>query len=799
AIVVLSNMLRRAISVAFNLVLCSAAAAVPTPGEHFGYEPGTDYKLADYGEITGYFEKLAASSDRIKFVEYGKTSLGKPSYIAFISSPENLRNLEQHRSVSRRLTLGQASSEEARRLARQGKVIVWIDSGLHSSEVAPAQHSSLLAYRMLSGESDEIRRIRSNVFLMQVPVINPDGLDMVVHWYRKNLGTPYELAPLPGLYQKYAGHDNNRDWFMMNLQETRNASRLLFQEWFPQIVYNQHQAPPFPARIFVPPYAEPLNPNIPAPVMEGINLIGAAMKERFAREEKPGVISYLNYDAWWNGGLRSAPAFHNMHGILTETALFAFATPHVYAPADLPERFDSGIPTKEPTVFYQRPWLGGKWGLRDAIDYMLTADMAILDTAAGRSEHFLLKAWELATHNIELGKKGKPFAYVIAEKQWDRSVASEMLRRLQLGGVEVSRASAPISAAGKTYPEGTYFIPAAQAFRGYLIDLLEPQRYPELRAGTSGPVKPPYDIAGWTLSMQMNVAVDRVDEVFTVKSEAANTLPAAPSFSANPSISKALRVGLYEPWTANIDTGWTQYVLDTFGVAHTVLHNEDFAKSDLRSRQDVIIVASQPMASILHGHKLHEPGRRRAGSGDTGALQRPEYTGGIALGGAASLQTFVRDGGTLITFDEAGDLPIQLFPLPVRNVLVRAPGETSATAYFCPGSILRINMDSSHPVSSGVPANAYAFQIGGQAYEVTLAPEYNKGDRAVKTIARYAAKNVLASGWLTGEHAIAGRAAVVEAPYGKGRVVLFGFRPQFRGQTYGTIKLLLNAINLAAQ
>ena len=298
-------MLRRVLAACFAAA-CLASAGVPTPKEHLGFQPGDDYKLANYDEIIGYFQKLAAGSDRIKLVEYGKTSMGRPSYLAFISSPENLKRLDEFKAINRKLALGTASSEEAQSLAEKGRSIVWIDSGLHATEVAPAQHSPVLAYRMLTDESEETRRIRDNVILLQVPVINPDGLDMVVDWYCKNVGTPYELAPLPFLYQKYVGHDNNRDWFMMNLQETRNVSKLLFQEWFPQIIYNQHQAPPFPARIFVPPYAEPLNPNIPAAVMEGINTIGSAIKERLAQENKPGVLSYLGFDAWWNGGLRSA-------------------------------------------------------------------------------------------------------------------------------------------------------------------------------------------------------------------------------------------------------------------------------------------------------------------------------------------------------------------------------------------------------------------------------------------------------------------------------------------------------------
>src|SRR5262249_32979863 len=261
-------------------------AAVPTPKEHFGFTPGDDYKLADYNEIISYFQKLTRASDRILLAEFGKTAMGKPMYIAYISAPENLKKLDVYRGISRRLALGEPDESEARRLAAQGRAIVWIDSGLHASEVAPAQHSPELAYRMVTDSGAEAEAIRRNVILVQIPVINPDGLDLISHWYRENVGGKYESAPLPWLYQKYSGHDNNRDWFMLNLVETRAVSRLLFHDWFPQIVYNQHQSPPFPARIFVPPYSEPLNPNIPAAVMEGINVIGSAMKERFARENK---------------------------------------------------------------------------------------------------------------------------------------------------------------------------------------------------------------------------------------------------------------------------------------------------------------------------------------------------------------------------------------------------------------------------------------------------------------------------------------------------------------------------------
>lgn len=812
------------------LLTFALQAAVPTPKEHFGYTPGDDYKLADWDAISGYFLKVAKSSDRILVKEFGRTSEGRPMYVAFISTAENLKRLEEYREINRKLALGLVDANEARTLAQRGKAIVWIDSGLHASEVAPAQHSPELVYRMLIDESEETKRIRENVILMQIPCINPDGLDMVAHWYAKNVGTPYELAPLPWLYQKYAGHDNNRDWFMLNLPETRNVSRLLFREWFPQIVYNQHQAPAFPARIFVPPYAEPLNPNIPAPVMEGINLIGAAMKERFARENKPGVLSYFGFDAWWNGGLRSVPAFHNMHGILTETAGFQYGTPKTYKASEIPERFGNGIPTHEPTVFYERPWLGGKWGVRDAIEYMLTGDFAILDLASTRREQFLYKAWETAYKNRDLGAAGKPYAYIVAQDQWDPTAARELLRRLQMSGVSVSRAAAPFQANGKSYSEGTYVIPASQPFRGYVVDLLEPQKYPELKSGTTGPTKRPYDIAGWTLPMQMNVKLDRVESKFEARLEDSEDLPpittgkehrdtgslfaVADAVAAGKGVQwkaggatyalKKPRVGVYQPWVANIDSGWTEWLLDTFKIPQTVLRNEDIRKGALNAQFDTIILSQQSAESILHGTRAGERMGGRTDYSDPNMQQRPEYTGGIELQGLANLDEFVRNGGTLIALDNATELPVKYFPLPVRLLLTpQAEGPvreeaSSATAYYCPGSLLRIDVETANAVALGVPKEAIAFSSGGQAFETTLLDSFNKGDNEVKIIARYAKQDLLASGWISGERAVLGRPILVEARHGKGKVILYGFRPQFRGQPYGTFKLLLNAIYLAS-
>ena len=829
--------MHRRVALAALLVVSCALAQAPTPKDHFGFTPGDDYKLADYEQIVGYFKKLDAASDRLTLVEFGKSSEGRPMYAAFISSAENLKRLDEYRQISRKLALGLASKQEAEKLAETGKAIVWIDSGLHATEVAPAQHSPHLAYDLITSESAEAKHIRDKVILMQIPCINPDGLDMVANWYRRNVGTPHELAPLPALYQKYAGHDNNRDWYMLNLPETRNVTRLLYQEWFPQIVYNQHQQPAFPARIFVPPYAEPLNPNIPAAVMEDINAIGSAIKERLARMDQPGAISYFGFDAWWNGGLRSSPAFHNMHGILTETAASGYATPRTYDAKDFPPQFANGIPTKAPSMFYERPWMGGEWRLRDAVDYMLTVDFAVLNLAAERSGHFLLKAWEMANDNIEAGEKQSPYAYIVPADQWHASSTKEMLWRLQAAGVQIRRAKAEFFVGDKKYTKGSWVILAGQPFRGYLMDLLEPQRYPELRAGGNGPTKRPYDIAGWTLSMQMGVLVDRAEDMFQAELQDAGRLSEprpelksrenggfvalarllkqgksvrrdadgeflvqgsapAPKYQAASWELKAPRVGLYTAKSGNIEQGWMQWIFDKYEVPYRLLQDEAIRDGDLASQFDVVLLVGQSPQRILNGIKAGVPaGEGRGANSDVAAksLPREEQTGGIGIEGLHQLELFVLQGGTLICIDDSVALVLDNFDVGIRSAL-REGGGGRGGGFYSPGSLLRIRVDNKHLLGLGMPEDAIAMVQGGQAFDIEYLPEYNKGDRETTAAVTYAASDLLASGWVSGERLVSGKPVVVNAHYGKGDVVLFGFNPGFRGQSFGTFKLLLNAI-----
>ncbi len=499
------------------LPLSAVHAQVPHPRDVFGFDPGDDYKMADYAQMLDYYRQLDAASDRVQMIEIGQTVLGKPMLLLFISSEENLRDLERWQSISQRLARARIDDDEARRLAEEGKAIIWIDGGMHATERAHAQMTPLLAYRAVTEETPEMRNIRENVIFLLMPVMNPDGLDIVAHWYWRNLGTPFETTGPPELYQHYVGHDNNRDWYMLIQPETRAVSRHLYHEWYPQIVYNQHQTSPRWTRIFVPPFADPVNPNIPSQVITGTNLVGNAMVNRFQQEGKDGVISRLTFSMWWNGGMRTAPYFHNQIGILTETG-HPSPTPEYYDPAERPEtvggRRGGGVPTDRPTMHYPDPWQGGWLRFRDAIDYMITGSMAVLDIGAKRRNEWLYGIYQMGRDAIARGDDGSPYAYVIPADQWDDGEARELVDVLRRGGIEIHRASSAFSAAGQRFAEGDYVIRAGQPFRPFLVDMMEPQQYPDRRAYEGGPPIPPYDLAGWTLPLQMGVQVTRIDESF---------------------------------------------------------------------------------------------------------------------------------------------------------------------------------------------------------------------------------------------------------------------------------------------
>lgn len=493
-----------------------AAAAedkVPSPEVFFGFRVGADFHLIDYEQAVNYWQALEKASGRIRLFEYGKSSEGRTMVLAAVSSEDNIARLEEIKGLSKRLSLVRGVAEdEAKKLAAAGKAIVWIDGGLHATEVAPAQHILQLTYDLMIDESVKFKKIRDEVVAMLV-LPNPDGMDMVARWYQKNLGTPFETSPLPWLYQKYIGHDNNRDSFMLSVQETRNFNQVLHHEWYPQIFYNHHQQSPYPTLIFVPPDSEPTNPNLHPLLLRWQNLIGTAMALGFEAEGKQGVISRFMFDTWYPGYVTQVCDFHNVISTFSETFLFDYATPRFFPAEEFPEEYKDFTSS----MFFTNPWKGGWWHLRDAVEYCLTASKSVLDLAAKHREDLLSAKYAMGKETMERYAQEPPYGWIIPKDQRDPGVAAELLNNLITLDIEVYKSEGPFKADGVDYPADTYILPTSQPFGRFLKTLFEVQIYPDLRVYPSlwqsivEPIKlkiPPlqtYDVLGWTLPLQMGV------------------------------------------------------------------------------------------------------------------------------------------------------------------------------------------------------------------------------------------------------------------------------------------------------
>ncbi len=456
----------------------AAAAEIPSPESVLGNQIGADFYLANYDEALAYMQRLAEASDRVELRRVGSTSGGQAWYMAVISSPDNLSRLEELRQISQQLAQARDLDDDgARRLAERGKAIVHIDSGLHATEVAHAQHALQLAYDLaVDGDDPEIQTILDEVVLLLWFSLNPDGQNMVVDWYRGNLGTPFEVAPLPWLYQKYVGHANNRDGYMLNTLESRVSTAML-RHWEPQVLYNHHQTSPFPARIWIPPFAEPVSEFVHPLMWRTINLMGMSMAHALEERGQEGAMHMgTGFDNWYPGFMDHANNFHNVASFLTETGLYGFATPHFYTLDDFPE----SAKELRPGSLYSSPWQGGWWRLGDAVDYMLTASISVLDTAAKYRRDLLYNRYQAGRDVIQQYVDHPPYAYFVPQDQRDPVAAVELLRRLAFNGIEVYQLTERHEVEGQTFPAGTWVIAMDQAFAHFVRQLFEVQTYPDL-------------------------------------------------------------------------------------------------------------------------------------------------------------------------------------------------------------------------------------------------------------------------------------------------------------------------------
>ncbi len=831
------------------ILLTSAAlpAQIKSPQDYLGFRVGEDYKLADWQQITGYFAELGKSSNRVRVDVIGQSTLNKPFLRVTITSPENQAKLGRYEEITRRLADPRGlSQEDAERLIGEGKSVIAITCSIHATEVAAAQMSMELAYNMATRNTTEVKNILDNVIFLLVPSLNPDGLDIVVNWYKKNLKTPFENAPVPELYHHYAGHDNNRDWYMFTQVETRNTIDGVYRKWHPQVLYDVHQRGNTGARLFVPPFMDPYEPNIDPILIQGASFIGQAMMNRLIGEGKTGITTNAIYDAW-----SPARAYQHYHGavrVLSEAASVQYASPIKQSLSDL--RPDIGYDPRSISWKFPAVWPGGEWHLRDIVDYELIAAMGALENMALYREHWLRNFYTVQKRAVSW--KAAPYAFVIPPDQRDPVTTVEMLNILQFGEVDVEQAQASFIADGVQYPKGTYVVRMAQPFGAFAKTLMEKQVYPDLREYPGGPPQRPYDVTAHTLPMQMGVKVITVTAQFEAALAKVDTIKSVPGVveKAENGAAKAYLLehesnasmkALNRLMKEKAEVYWAAKPITVRGKLYPagtmIIHATPGVETKLQAiarDTSVSFVGSSDRLNI-QVYKLNAPriGMYRAyvASMDEGwtrfILENFEFPF------ASILDKDVRAGNLRSKYDviivpgeltetqiiqghrsgtvppefaggigEAGVQNLREF-LDEGGTLIAMDAATEFAAkqfalpvknvlqgvrpqdFYVPGSLLKVVLDTDSPIAYGMPRETAAFFEENAAFEV---------NGNAKAVGIYPLANPLMSGWILGEEKLHGKTAVADVPVGRGRVILLSIRPQFRAQVRATYKLLFNSI-----
>ena len=751
-----------------------AEAQTPTPAEHFGFEIGTDRCLADWSELSAYYEILARTSPRVTLDTLGLTTRGRPFLMLTVTSEANQARIDELHAVQMKLADPRTISDEAelQELLERGRTVVLITHAIHSTEVGSAQMAARLLHRLTTSDDPETLRILDEVVLLDIPSLNPDGTQWVVDWYERWVGTDYEAAPLPWLYHFYVGHDNNRDWYAFTQDETRHTIVGAHNRWHPQIVHDVHQMGSRGARIFFPPYIDPIEHNVDPALVTAVNRLGTAMAAELTAQGKSGVVVNAIYD-----GFTPARAYQHYHGgarILSETASADLASPLELDADDL--GFSRGFDPRVATWNHPLPWEGGRWGLPEIVDHMEAGALALLGEAA-RDRRYWLENFHHVNERAVGGWEGRPAAWVIPSNQENPTGSAYLLRILRLGDVEVHRAAEPFEADGIRFPAGSLVVPMDQPWASFVQTLLEVQEYPDLREYPGGPPKRPYDVTAHTLGLLMDVVTVPLESFPTALEEeavlSAEPIP-VPEFDFRlPEVftgPDAPRVALLKTRREPMESGWTRWVFDQYGLPYDTIGNERVRGGSLTADYDVILLQSQSRESLRDGWSP--------------AVMPPQFAGGLGAEGAAALAAFVRGGGRIVAIEEATDYVAEILDLDLRNAVERLPSDR----FFVPGSILEATLEPGSPITAGMGERTPVWYWGdSRAFDLS--------DPEGRVLARYAGGNPLLSGWILGPEHLAGKPALVEIPVGRGSVVLFGFQPNYRAQSVATWPLLFNALN----
>ncbi len=758
-----------AVTLLFSLAV--VAQSVPTPKDVIGFTPGEDRKLASWDTIVEYFKRLDAASDRVRFEEIGKTTMGKPFVYATITDPKNFANLDKIREINAKLAdprTFKSNDKKAADLIKRGKTIVLITCGIHSTEVGSTLSSMLIAEKLARADDAETRKILENTIILLVPSLNPDGVDIVKNWYDKTLGTAFEGTGPPELYHKYVGHDNNRDWYAFTQVETQLTVDKIHNVWHPQIVHDIHQQGSSGARLFLPPYMQPVEPNVPKEIVEGYTELGNFIANDLRKQGFEGITTDSTYDAW-----TPARAYSHYHGgvrILSETASARIATPIDVKFDDL--RGSEGYDAKKESPNFYPVWKGGKWGLADITKYMTTGAFSLLRHASDNRKQWLNRFYAIGKEAVRPRKDGEVFAYIVDHKssRFEGFLETALTR----AGVEIESVG-EFTLDGKKYPSETSVIKMDQPYSAFVTAMVEPQKYPDLLDANGAPI-PPYDVTAHSLALLTDTKLVRVTRPFKLPETRFGN---GSGMGGGSGCSSRVYRQIYRSSQPVMDEGWTRWVIETNPQYHAICSeyvptNDAQIRAGNFDRVRSIVFPDQNPNQILNGYAK--------------GTMPDELTGGIGKEGVANLIRFVRDGGaTLVFLNRASDFAIREFGLPVRDVTDGLPRKD----FFIPGSILRTLVDTKNSIAKGMPAESIAWFENSPAFEITESDDTN-----VEIIARYPEKkeDILLSGWALGAEKIAGKAAIVSINIGKGRIVLFGFRPQYRGQSLATFPLFFNAI-----
>jgi len=851
-----------------------------SPVDFFGFEPGSDRNLFNYEELITYLQKLDASSPKVEMREIGKSPMGKPMYIVFISSEENIKNLDKLGEINRKLALdSELQPDQVDALTKEGKVFFLATLSMHSSEVGPSQSAPLIAYDLATTNDSNKLNWLSEVVYMMVPNHNPDGMDMVVSHYRKYKGTKYEDSNMPGVYHRYVGHDNNRDFITLTQSDTKAISDITSKTWFPQVMIEKHQMGGSSVRYFVPPNHDPIAENIDEGLWNWAGVFGSNMIRDLTSEGCTGVAQRYAFDNYWPGSTETC-LWKNVTAMLTEAASCNYATPVYIEPTELTAR-GKGLSEYKKSSNMPAPWPGGWWRLGDIVKLELVSTNSLLNTCYSNKEAILKFRNDLCKKEVELGKTMAPFYYILPVEQHDRSEWIDLSQLLTEHGIKVFQLTRKVVINDKIYEPGAFVVPLSQPFRAFIKEVMEIQEYPVRHYTPEGEIIKPYDITTWSLPLHKGVSCDEIEvrdedlekslAVWEPEQEISltvpeNTVAAIFDVSDNDSYKAAFmslaaglkvqrlsddfpsesnpikkgsfvisadggrnsiklneilknvkslpvfvndiknyklsdftfpRIALVQSCFHDVDAGWTRYIFDDYNIPYQVLTPGDFENIDLESTCDVLVFPSEDPDVLMTG-------KYKSGDGTySTSTYPPEFTKGIGEKGFDNILKFLNNGGLIVSWGESTGLfigPLKIkhteenieeFSLPVQDISKSLIGK----GLYCPGSLVRIQLKTDHPLTLGMEKEIGVFYRGRPVFR-THEPYFDMDRRIIGT---FPEKDILKSGYIENGEFLANKSAMVWVRKGKGQLVLFAFNPQFRASTTVSYKLLFNALLLPNQ